>query len=326
MIKRERYKRLVMFLASVLVIGLQTFNFAYVWFTEYNFREVIGSVYWRRGHWALIVLYGVIVYIMSKLFGALKVGYMRVLDVIISQILSVVCTNVIAYLQLALIGRWKFMSHAGPMLGLTAVNLAVVIVWVIFMRWIYTRIYPPRQVIMIYDSDNPEKLLKNISSRKDKNVISEAVYLGSGMDYIKERILHYQGVIVGDMPSHERNLLVKYCFEKNIRCYCSPKISDIMIMSSEKIHMFDTPLLLFRNRGLTVEQQAIKRVFDVVVSLLMLVVLSPLMVLIALLIKLYDGGPVFYTQERLTQNGRIFHVYKFRSMRVDSEKTAPVWP
>lgn len=217
MIKRERYKRLVMFLASVLVIGLQTFNFAYVWFTEYNFREVIGSVYWRRGHWALIVLYGVIVYIMSKLFGALKVGYMRVLDVIISQILSVVCTNVIAYLQLALIGRWKFMSHAGPMLGLTAVNLAVVIVWVIFMRWIYTRIYPPRQVIMIYDSDNPEKLLKNISSRKDKYVISEAVYLGSGMDYIKERILHYQGVIVGDMPSHERNLLVKYCFEKNIQ-------------------------------------------------------------------------------------------------------------
>lgn len=320
MIKRERYKRLVMFLASVLVIGLQTFNFAYVWFTEYNFREVIGSVYWRRGHWALIVLYGVIVYIMSKLFGALKVGYMRVLDVIISQILSVVCTNVIAYLQLALIGRWKFMSHAGPMLGLTAVNLAVVIVWVIFMRWIYTRIYPPRQVIMIYDSDNPEKLLKNISSRKDKYVISEAVYLGSGMDYIKERILHYQGVIVGDMPSHERNLLVKYCFEKNIRCYCSPKISDIMIMSSEKIHMFDTPLLLFRNRGLTVEQQAIKRVFDVAVSLLMLVILSPLMVLIALLIKLYDGGPVFYTQERLTQNGRIFHVYKFRSMRVDSEK------
>lgn len=320
MVRRERYKRLIMFLASVLVIGLQTFNFAYVWFTEYNYREVIGSVYWRRGHWALIVLYAVIVYIMSKLFGALKVGYMRVLDVIISQILSVLCTNIIAYIQLALIGRWKFMSHAGPMFGLTAVNLVVVILWVVFMRWVYIRIYPPRQVIMIYDSDNPEKLLRDISSREDKYVISEAVYLGCGMDYIKERILHYQGVIVGDMPSHERNLLLKYCFEKNIRCYCSPKISDIMIMSSEKIHMFDTPLLLFRNRGLMVEQQVIKRVFDVVCSLVMLVVLSPVMVLIALLVKLYDGGPVFYTQERLTQDGKVFLVYKFRSMRVDSEK------
>lgn len=320
MVRRERYKRLIMFLASVMVIGIQTMNFAYVWFTQYNYKEVIGSLYWRRGHWALILLYAFIVFVMSKLFGALKVGYMRVLDVIISQILSVLCTNVVAYIQLALIGRWKFLTHIQPMLRLTAVNLVIVLLWVVFVRWIYVRIYPPRQVIMIYDSRNPEKLLKNISSREDKYVISEAVYLGRGMDYIKERILKYQGVIIGDMPSHERNLLVKYCFEKNIRCYCSPKISDIMIMSSEKIHMFDTPLLLFRNRGLTVEQQVMKRVFDLVCSILGLVILSPVFVLIALLVKGYDRGPVFYRQERLTRDGRIFYVYKFRSMRVDSEK------
>ena len=312
MVRREKYKRLIMFLASVLVIGLQTLNFAYVWFTQYNFRSVIGSTYWRRGHWALFALYALIVFIVSRLFGALKVGYMRMLDVIISQILSVICTNIIAYIQLALIGRWRFMDHVVPMVYLMLVNLAVVLLWAAAVRWMYVNIYPPRQMILVYDSRNPEKLLKNISSRADKYVISEAVYLGSGMDYIKERILQSQGVMIGDMPSHERNLLVKYCFEKNIRCYCSPKISDIMIMSSEKMHMFDTPLLLFRNRGLTVEQQAFKRMFDILCSLLMLV--------ISLLVKGYDGGPVFYKQERLTQDGKIFLVYKFRSMRVDSEK------
>jgi O-antigen biosynthesis protein WbqP len=62
-----------------------------------------------------------------------------------------------------------------------------------------------------------------------------------------------------------------------------------------------------------------KRFFDVVFSALGLIVLSPLFGVIALLIHAYDRGPVLYTQERLTQNGRIFHVYKFRSMRVDSE-------
>ena len=320
MVRREKYKRLIMFLASVLVIGLQTLNFAYVWFTQYNFRSVIGSTYWRRGHWALFALYALIVFIVSRLFGALKVGYMRMLDVIISQILSVICTNIIAYIQLALIGRWRFMDHVVPMVYLMLVNLAVVLLWAAAVRWMYVNIYPPRQMILVYDSRNPEKLLKNISSRADKYVISEAVYLGSGMDYIKERILQSQGVMIGDMPSHERNLLVKYCFEKNIRCYCSPKISDIMIMSSEKMHMFDTPLLLFRNRGLTVEQQAFKRMFDILCSLLMLVILSPVMLVISLLVKGYDGGPVFYKQERLTQDGKIFLVYKFRSMRVDSEK------
>ena len=309
-----------MFLSSVLVIGLQTLNFAYVWYTSYNFRKIIGARYWRRGNWALIAMYALIVFLVSKLFGALKVGYMRVLDVIISQILSVLTANFIVYIQLALIGRWRFLTHIEPMLKLTAVNLAVVILWVFFARWIYAVIYPPRQTILVYDAHDPDRLLKNLSSRKDKYIISEAVYLGSGTDYIKQRIDHYEGVILGDLPAHERNLLVKYCFEKNIRCYCSPKISDIMIMSSEKIHMFDTPLLLFRNRGLTVEQQAVKRFFDVVLSALGLVILSPLLLLIALCVKCYDGGPVLYSQDRLTQDGRIFKVLKFRSMRVDSEK------
>ena len=93
-----------------------------------------------------------------------------------------------------------------------------------------------------------------------------------------------------------------------------------MIMSSEKIHLFDTPLLLFRNCGLTVEKQVVKRIFDVVCSVLMLVLLSPLFLLIAVLIKCYDRGPVFYRQERLTKDGKVFMLYKFRSMRVDSEK------
>ena len=320
MVKRERYKRLMMFCMSLLVIGIQTLNFAYVWFTHYHYREVIGFVYWRRGNWALIVLYGVIVFLVSKLFGALKVGYMRVLDVIISQILSVLITNVIAYLQLALIGRWKFLQHSRPMLILTLVNLVVVVIWVVLMRWIYIFIYPPRQSILVYDSADPDRLMKNLSSRADKYVISESVYLGLGLEEIKKRIVRYQGVILGDMPSHERNILLKYCFEKNIRCYCSPKISDIMIMHSEKIHMFDTPLLLFRNRGLTVEQQFIKRICDIICSAAALIILLPLFLLISLLIYAYDRGPVFYRQKRLTLDGKVFDIIKFRSMRVDSEK------
>ena len=123
--RRERYKRLIMFLASVLVIGIQTANFAYVWFSQYNYRSVIGSVYWRRGHWALFALYALIVLLMSRLFGALKVGYMRVLDVIISQILSVISANFVAYIQLALIGRWKFLTHIKPMILLTLVILSI---------------------------------------------------------------------------------------------------------------------------------------------------------------------------------------------------------
>lgn len=318
--RREQYKRLIMFLASVLIVAIQTGTFAYAWFEDYHVSAVIGRRYGFWGHWALIALYALIVVLVSKLFSAFKVGYQRVLDVLLSQIFSVLLVNVVAYLQLALIGRWRFMQYVGPILRVTAINLAAVILWVLFMRVLYTRIYPPHEVLVIYGRFNPKALMRKMEGRKDKYIVSGMISIAKGVDYIKEEILKHQAVVICDIPSHERNLFLKFCFENNMRCYCQPKISDIMIMSSEKIHMFDSPLLLFRNCGLTVEKQVIKRIFDIVCSVLMLIILSPVFLVISLLVKCYDGGPVFYKQARLTKDGKVFQVYKFRSMRVDSEK------
>lgn len=318
--KREQYKRLIMFLASVLIVAIQTAVFAYAWFHDYHFKAVIGRRYSFWGHLALISLYAFLVVAISQLFSAFKVGYQRVLDVLLSQIFSVLIVNAIVYVQLALIGRWKFLEHIRPMLRTGAVNLVAVILWVLFMRWIYVRIYPPHAILLIYGKANPKSLIEKMKKRKDKYVIQGTISLNRGIDAIEKEILKHQAVMICDIPSHERNLFLKFCFEHDIRCYCQPKISDIMIMSSEEINMFDTPLLLFRNRGLTVEQQAIKRIFDVIVSAAALVILLPLFLVIAILIKGYDGGPVFYRQKRLTKDGRLFMVFKFRSMRVDSEK------
>lgn len=85
-------------------------------------------------------------------------------------------------------------------------------------------------------------------------------------------------------------------------------------------HLFDTPLLLARNDGLRWEQRAVKRILDIVLSAAALVVASPFMLVTAIAIKAYDGGPVLYSQKRLTTGGRVFKVYKFRSMIVDAEK------
>ena len=84
--------------------------------------------------------------------------------------------------------------------------------------------------------------------------------------------------------------------------------------------MFDTPLLMSRNTGLTVEQRAVKRAVDIIISLIAFIPAAPIMALVALCIKLDDGGSVFYKQKRLTKGGKEFFVYKFRSMREDAEK------
>ena len=203
---------------------------------------------------------------------------------------------------------------------MTGIDLVIVIAWVVFMRMIYERIYPPRNMLLVYGTHNPKDLIQKISTREDKYNICEMVHLSWGEEKIKEKIAEYPAVILGDIPSHERNVFLKYCFEKNIRCYSIPKISDILLRNADSIHLFDTTLMLSRNRGLTVEQEFVKRVMDIVFSLVGLVIASPFMLVIAFLIKVYDGGPIFYKQNRLTKDGKVFQILKFRSMKVQSEK------
>lgn len=166
--RREHYKRLIMFLASVCILSVQTAVFAFVWFNSYAKGGVIGEEFWNRGNIVVIGQYALMLFFFYKLYGGFKVGYLRVFDVLYSQILSVLCVNFITYLQLALIGRWKFMSNILPILRMTIFNLVIVIIWVVFMRWVYTRLYPPRQMLLIYGDYSPVDLLRKFSSREDK--------------------------------------------------------------------------------------------------------------------------------------------------------------
>lgn len=309
-----------MFAASAVILLIQVLIFWLIWEGFYNYSDIIGKLYFRRGNWALLMVYAVINIFFSKLFNAYKVGYLKISEVILSQILAVVFCNFMTYIQLSLIGRWQFMSNFGPIVLMTALDMAAVAAWVIFMRWIYARIYPPRHMLLVYGDINPRQLVNKIKTRSDKYVIVDNVCLSEGFDVVANRIDQYECVIIGDIPSAQRNKLLKYCYRQGVRCYTIPKISDIMIKSSTTLTLFDTELYLFRNRGLTIEQCVVKRAMDIVISLLILIILSPILIIVCIAIKAHDGGPIIYKQDRLTKDGKIFKIYKFRSMKVNSEK------
>ena len=71
--------------------------------------------------------------------------------------------------------------------------------------------------------------------------------------------------------------------------------------------------------------RALKRLLDVGASIVLLIMFSPFLLLAAIAIKLDDGGPVVYSQERVTLNDRPFNIYKLRTMRVDAEAGGAVW-
>lgn len=94
--------------------------------------------------------------------------------------------------------------------------------------------------------------------------------------------------------------------------------SDVLSISD----LNGLPTVSVRTIGLRPVERVIKRIMDVLISAGVLVLLSPVMLVIALLIKVTSPGPVFYTQERVGRDGRQFHVLKFRSMPVDAEQAS----
>ena len=316
MSKREDYKRFIVFCLASVVILAQTAVFAYVWYDFY--RKLIFEPFWRKGNWVLIAIYGLILMMFSKMYGGLKVGYLKKIDVFYSLTLATICTNIVTYLQITLINRWFLPAHA--IIEMTFVQIVLIVVWIFGTSYAYSRIYRARKLLIIYGDRSPGDLIQKLNSRSDKYDISGLVHIDRGEAEIFQMIEKYEGVIIWDLPAGIRNRYLKYCFEHSVRCYVSPKISDIILAGSDRIHLFDTPLLLSRNLGLSVEQRALKRILDIFMSLIGIIVTSPLMLLIALAVKLYDHGPVFYRQQRLTLHGKSFQIYKFRSMCVNSEK------
>ena len=299
-----------------MLILLLTGMYGFIWTGWYN--KIIWAPFFRRGNWMMIFIYGVLLIFFMQTYGGFKVGFLKRGNLIYSQILAVLFTNVITYFQITV--QDKRFTTPLPLAVNLVLSAGIIVLWTLIFQWIYTEMFPPRRMLLISGDYSDYHLLEKMNAREDKYIICEIINYRVGMEILEQRIHNYDGIIVGDMPSHERNLIIKYCFANRIRTYSVPKISDILLRSSVELNLFDSPLLLSRNIGLQIEQEFCKRAMDVIGSLIGIVITSPFFLLIAVCIKLTDGGPVFYKQKRLTKDGQIFDIYKFRTMIQNAEK------
>lgn len=311
----RQFRRIVMFCASFIMLAVLTAMWAYTWYSSYALS--ILNPFFRKGNWLVIVIYAILSFVFTSLYGGYKIGHLKRGDVMYSAILSTIFVNCITYLQSSLLAV-GFLPIA-PMVWLTTANIVAIAVWAVLAHRLYQHLYPPRKMLLVYGRNGVEGLINKINTRPDKYEVCEMIRIEDGMDMVLARVAAYESVILCDIHSQERNEILKYCFANSIRTYLTPKISDTIVRGADEIHLFDTPLLLCKNRGLSFEQNLVKRIFDVVFALCVLILASPLFLIIAVAIRLCDGKPVLYRQTRLTLDGREFTLYKFRSMIVDAE-------
>ena len=321
MVSRE-FRHLLNYCTELMITLIIGFSFAYVWFT-YCVPVLIAErrefFFW--GNYAIIGIYILVAFMLIQWFGGFRIGYYLIGEVCLNQFFALLAANIVGYLLISLAGRYYFDIKLTGMLFL--MQIGIIIPVSILSRILYLRLYPAKRIIVVYGYYSPDYLIHTMSQRPDRYCIVEMIRYDMGMEVIQESVKNYDAVLLSDLPSKVRNELLKFCFEHKIQTYVTPKISDIIITGSEPVQLFDTPLYHMNNRGLAKSEQVIKRFMDIVVSFVLLFIMSPILLVIAIIIKSYDGGPVFFKQDRLTYGGRTFTMIKFRSMIEDSEVNGP---
>ena len=321
----ETFKRLINLGLAAVCLGLEIGIFAYWWQMQFRWSVVEALRYFQgRGHVLEVSIYGVILVLLSSMYGGIRFGYLKNVELIFSQVFATLMANIFIYAELSVMAAQPFVPDVFILMMVE--QTMVVIIYINVANRLYRAIFPPRKLLLIHGDRPIESICGKFAFRKDKYIITRTIHVEEGFEAVSRAIVEsYESgecnaVVLGDISVVDRTPLIKFCYGHSIRFYLLPKITDVILMGAEELHVFDSPMLLTREYSLTVEQRIIKRCIDVVGALVLLVLASPFMLLTALAIKLYDGGPILYKQVRCTQDQREFHIMKFRSMRTDAEK------
>lgn len=310
----QDFKHSILLVIRMSNILVQTALFALMWYIFYRYAILIP--FFAKGNYLLVFIYFLLLVAYTHLNGGYNVGDYRISETVYSNYISIVFINIIYFLQISLIGRmWQ---NPLPMIGLTIVQLLYALIWAVLSNKIYFHTFSPRTVLYLYEGDKPSIVLEKMKKRNDKYDVKKIHCLNKNDD-IECLITGYESVLLDRVSPLLKENCIKASYSSNIRLYIVPSFDDVLIENSVMINLLDSPLYLMKNRGLSFEQRVLKRIMDITLSIIGLVVTSPILLLTSLCIKLEDQGPVFYKQKRLTYHQKCFEVLKFRSMNVNAE-------
>lgn len=315
----EAFKKLILLGLSAVGLILQIAIYRYFYYEYFMYPIKLRLPLYNKGHILLILIYAVLLIMMNKMYGGIKIGYYRNAEVIFSEIFSLLAVNVLTYFQNSVMS--VHLLPIGPTAYMTVLQAATAALWTVIATFIYKNIFAPRRLLVVHGERPVDDILKKFSSRKDKYTIEKCINISNGIGAICAEIMEqYDAVVIWDIDVETRNEIMKFCYGKNIRVYIMPHISDVILKGSDMLNLFDTPIFLTREYVLTMDERFFKRMIDLVCAVILAVVTSPIMLITAIIIKVYDGGPVLYKQVRVTRDDKEFKIMKFRSMRVDAEK------
>lgn len=310
--------------ASVIITVLMTTAFAAVWLLYYN--SIVFRTHRELGAFFTILIWLILYLKFGQVYRAFKIASNAIAETAFSQFLSIGFADLILYVVGCLATR--FYVNILPGVAIVILQSVIGFFWATRSKQYFLTHVEPRDCLLVYDAaiTQEEHVKEQEFARKLENTyghlfkITECVPVSDEVNEILADISDFSVIFVYDMPLEKRSRIVNYCVNTGKRFYVTPTIEDIVARGYDVKHFIDTPLMEYNGTFKKAQTYFGKRALDIVISLLMLILTSPIMLIAAVAIKVEDGGSVFFKQARVGQGGKVFNILKFRSMIMDAEK------
>ena len=310
-------KAFLMALMKVFHYTTSVMAFIAVWWFMYSGHGL--ENYQPNADYLVYFVYCISLYCLFRIYDVYNIGYARTTDNVFGQVLSDVISAGIIYVMMSILSGAILNPLA--LLGLGVFQGIWNIAWSKLTKEVYYKFYKRKRTVVVYRNRDDLQRVEEMRYLTRKFKIEKLVH-NTHDDFrsLEPELEGFDAIIVAGVEASLRNGIAKYCIEKNVRGYFAPHVGDIIMQGAHHISSFRVPIMSVRRAFKNPFYLILKRVFDIVISILAIVILSPVYLITALAIKLYDRGPVLYKQVRLTRDGKQFKVLKFRSMKVDAEK------
>jgi len=273
---------------------------------------------------AIVSLSFTIVYaLMTRVYGGFEIGRQKSRTIAFSMSLILLFSDLAAHLFLcvmdyALVHQGRFVFER-PWTLLLAYILQLAAAAA--MAWAGNRLYfrltmPESCVMIVREGGRHQDWDRKVELFRKQYDIRKVTW--SDDPDVYRRIDEADAVFIYDLSEEERRGFVEYCFRQKKELYYSVELADTVMQGGRPVFFDDTAMIRVPATRMTPEAAFVKRLMDILLSCVGLVLLSPLMLAAAVAVKAEDGGPVFYRQMRATRDGREFRIVKFRSMRKDA--------
>ncbi|MBQ6334374.1 MAG: sugar transferase [Erysipelotrichaceae bacterium] len=275
--------------------------------------------YYSNGYLVFFLIYLILFILFGRLFNTFEIGETTTTDLFLSSSLTLIFSSILIYFILCLITLR--IIPLWPILLMLLIQVVIGTV-LIYLENHYIRAnFPPVKVVAIY-GESHYNLIGKLNNIRDLSISVVKTIDLKDIDYEKldELLEGTDGVVTLDVHHENKKKIFKACYARKMLIYDVPSITDMLLASSDILHIVDSPILKINKFGPSQIERIVKRSIDVFGSLILLIIASPIMLAVAIAIKVQDSGDVFYKQVRLTKDEKEFKIIKFRSMVMNAEK------